>query len=152
MGLIDWVCLSVKIAHLTKCTSREAGSLWSSSETQKDYWTPALLFIHKHTKLSDELLSSRHPSCCVYQGLCYNVFILSHDDKGMVCDLCKGIYLFFLISPMSSSYINFNKFLRIWWCTFIWVWVGESEHVCMPISIVGFKFQAGLLSNCDLSV
>lgn len=49
------------------------------------------------------------------------VFSLSDDDKGMVCDLCKGCFFlsFFLHSLMNPSYINFNKFLRICLCLLI---------------------------------
>lgn len=50
------------------------------------------------------------------------MFSLSDDDKGMVCDLCKGCNFFFLISLMISPYITFNKFLRICWCMLISGW------------------------------
>lgn len=126
----DLVCvrnvMAMTLSFLSRMHIESLSKVVLEQSVKKDCWTPLLFFfIHKQTKLW--LCYPIQPSLShfVYQGLCYNVFSLSDDDKGMVCDLCKGyLFFLFLISHMSSPYINLNKFLRICWCMLISAWDG----------------------------
>lgn len=127
-----WFVFSVKKAHWS--ATREAGPVWS--KTQKDYWTLLLFFSSSSKPNSDCVFeSSRH---------CHVVFT---KDYATMCSVCQmmtkawsviyaRVFIFFLISLMISSYINFNKFLRICWCFLIFNdLLTEHEHTCMKTYI-----------------
>ena len=105
----DLVCVQCAMAEFVFfCRERTfkslVGTFFLEKNLQRDCWT-LLLFMHTKTKLWLCYLIQSPLSCCVYWGLCYNVFSLSDDDKGMVCDLCKGYFCF-------SSYITYDFILH----------------------------------------
>lgn len=101
------------------------------AKTQKDCWTFLLFFSSTSKPNSDCVFeSSRH---------CHVVFT---KDYATMCSVCQmmtkawsviyaRVFIFFLISLMISSYINFNKFLRICWCLLIF-WQNTNTSAWKP--------------------